>query len=292
MKADPDQHLDLEPQSSILAIFKWIVAFAVIGGLVFYWFQSNENEAKRDAAEIPTISAPATQTKVPETPDIPQRPDSATVEGRVAGQTDADQIESTPSLPLASIDGDSMLRQELTTTGADQIMSKLMSDEHPIDVSAAFIDGLGRGIILRKLLPTNPPKQSFSVIKEGEVIYMSPTSYGRYNVYTDVLTGLNTNQVLSSFHALRPMYEQAFEYLGLDPKDFDNSIIRALDQVLATPELTEPIALQPKSVVYTFADPALESLPAVQKQLLRMGPDNLARIKRQASAVRAGLLEQ
>ena len=235
------------------------------------------------------MAVPAMQPDLPTTPDIPQQPEPlAVLAGAdntvLAAETSADQIEL--------MDGDSMLRQELAATGTDSIMSKLMSNEHPINVSAAFIDGLGRGVILKKLLPGDPPKQAFSVVEEGEVIYISPSSYQRYDSYTDTLTALDSKRLVSSFHALRPMYEQAFQYLGLDPGDFDNTIIRALDQVLATPEIIEPIALQPKSVVYVFADPALENLPAVQKQLLRMGPDNISRIKQQARALREGLLAQ
>jgi hypothetical protein len=45
-------------------------------------------------------------------------------------------------------------------------------------------------------------------------------------------------------------------------------------------------------VVYVYADPALEILPALQKQLLRVGPDNLRRIKQQARVLREGLLAQ
>ena len=33
------------------------------------------------------------------------------------------------------------------------------------------------------------------------------------------------------------------------------------------------------NVLYEYADPALESLPPLQKQLLRMGPDNLDRLQ-------------
>ena len=39
-------------------------------------------------------------------------------------------------------------------------------------------------------------------------------------------------------------------------------------------------------------DPALEEFPALQKQLLRTGPDNLRRIKQQAGMLREGLLAQ
>ena len=161
-----------------------------------------------------------------------------------------------------------------------------MSGEHPLDLSAALIDGLGRGIILRKMLPLERPKQAFSVDRQGDSLYMSPASYNRYNAYTDAITALNTGVLVEAFHTLRPLYQQAYEQLGLDPEDFDNSIIRTLDMVLATPEISEPIALKPKSVVYLYADPALESLPALQKQLLRVGPDNLRRIKQQVPSRR------
>ena len=289
MKANPDEHLRVESGRSSFPFLELFLALAVIGGLVFYWFQSEEKKSGPSVVSVPAIAVPAMQPDLPTTPDIPQQPESVAVLAGagntvLAAETSVDQIEL--------MDGDSMLRQELAATGTDSIMSKLMSNEHPINVSAAFIDGLGRGVILKKLLPGDPPKQAFSVVEEDEVIYISPSSYQRYDSYTDILTALDSKRLVSSFHALRPIYEQAFQYLGLDPGDFDNTIIRALDQVLATPDIIEPIALQPKSVVYIFADPALENLPPVQKQLLRMGPDNISRIKQQARALREGLLAQ
>ena len=289
MKANPDEHLRVESGRSSFPFLELFLALAVIGGLVFYWFQSEEKKSGPSVVLVPAIAVPAMQPDLPTTPDIPQQPEPVAVLAGadntvLAAETSVDQIEL--------MDGDSMLRQELAATGTDSIMSKLMSNEHPINVSAAFIDGLGRGVILKKLLPGDPPKQAFSVVEEDEVIHISPSSYQRYDSYTDILTALDSKRLVSSFHALRPIYEQAFQYLGLDPGDFDNTIIRALDQVLATPDIIEPIALQPKSVVYIFADPALENLPPVQKQLLRMGPDNISRIKQQARALREGLLAQ
>jgi hypothetical protein len=44
--------------------------------------------------------------------------------------------------------------------------------------------------------------------------------------------------------------------------------------------------VQPK-VLYEFADPALEALPSGQKILLRMGPENAARVKAKLREIRA-----
>ncbi|MDG2048257.1 MAG: DUF3014 domain-containing protein [Halioglobus sp.] len=297
MKANPDEHLGQRSKSSRFPFLEIVLALAIIGGLVFYWLQSAEKNTAPSAKSTPAVIAPKIGTDLPTTPNIPQQPDPVTLLSDVDSAIQnagagVNEVEPTDALPAMPMDGDSMLRQELAATGADSIMNKLMSTEHPINVSAAFIDGLGRGVILHKLLPGDPPKKAFSVIQEDEVIYMSPSGYRRYDGYTTALTALDSTQIVSAFHTLRPMYEQAFQYLGLDPADFDNTIIRALDQILATPEISEPIALQPKSVIYTFADPALENLPAVQKQLLRMGPDNIRQLKQQARALREGLLAQ
>jgi len=70
----------------------------------------------------------------------------------------------------------------------------------------------------------------------------------------------------------------------------DNAVVRALDYVLATPELAEPAALKQKEAVYEYADPRLEQLAPLQKQILRMGPENSAVLKQQARKLRNGLL--
>jgi hypothetical protein len=41
--------------------------------------------------------------------------------------------------------------------------------------------------------------------------------------------------------------------------------------------------------IYTFADPKLEALPAVEKHLLRMGPRNMRRIQAKAKALLGAL---
>jgi hypothetical protein len=119
---------------------------------------------------------------------------------------------------------------------------------------------------------------------------MDEANYDRYDDLALKVSAMDAGHLVDGFHALRPLYEAAYDKLGLDPADFDNAVIRTLDLVLATPEIDGPIALKPKSVAYVYADPALESLPAVQKQLLRMGPDNIRLLKEQARALRDQLL--
>ncbi|MCB1703899.1 MAG: DUF3014 domain-containing protein [Halioglobus sp.] len=293
MRAEPEEVSRHNVKPSRFPFVELLLALGVIAALAAFWFWSEEKKPEETAAALPEVVVPAQPPELPPTPDIPVREEVVTVTETTAVETDTTEpVETEAPPPLTVADGDAILRQQLSAAGAGAPLTRLVSGEQPLDLSAALIDGLGRGIILRKMLPLERPKQAFSVDREGDSLYMSPASYNRYNAFTDAVTTLNTSVLVETFHTLRPLYQQTYEQLGLDPEDFDNAIIRTLDMVLATPEIAEPIALKPKSVVYVYADPALESLPALQKQLLRMGPDNLRRIKKQARVLREGLLAQ
>ena len=56
---------------------------------------------------------------------------------------------------------------------------------------------------------------------------------------------------------------------------------------MVTPQVTGPIDLVRPNVMYLFADPALESRPAGQKLLIRMGPENALVVKQKLSELRA-----
>ena len=62
-----------------------------------------------------------------------------------------------------------------------------------------------------------------------------------------------------------------------------------IELMLATPDVSGPIRLIKPEAFYLFADEDLESLSAGQKVLLRMGPENAARIKAKLAEIRAAL---
>ncbi|MEZ5572998.1 MAG: DUF3014 domain-containing protein [Halioglobus sp.] len=290
MRADPDEYAGSTSSPSRFPVVELLIAAALIAGLVAFWFWSEEDKPTQTVVELPPIAATPSQPMLPVTPDIPQRTQpAATVLATASTPGDGTQVdtpEPAKPAPLSLEQGDAIVRRQAAAIGAN----KLANTENPLEISAALIDGLSRGLLLRKMLPADPPKEAFSVVENDESLYISTASYTRYDAVTDAVTALDSDMLVNTFHTLRPLYEQAYEHLGLDAGDFDNAVIRTLDLVLATPEIGEPIEVKPKSVVYVFADPSLESLPAVQKLLIRMGPDNLRQIKQQARLLREGLL--
>lgn len=299
MRADPEEYVPLDTRRSRFPVIELLLAAAVAAGLVVFWFWTDEKkEPVATVVQVPPVAVTAAPPGMPATPDIPQRDVPATVVVAdpaavpAPGDIPTDLTGPAGATPLTPQAGDELLRQQLAAVGARPILKKLLRDQQPLEVSAALIDGLGRGVILRKFLPGKLHSEPFSVVTEDDGIFMNPTSYLRYDLWADAVAALDITALVNAFHLLRPFYAQAYGYLGLNPDDFDNAVIRTLDQVLATPEIGEPIALKPKSVMYLYAAPALESLPDVQKQLLRMGPDNIRRIKQQAQALRDELLAQ
>jgi hypothetical protein len=269
-------------------LLKFLTAAGIVLASVLLWFWYDQGQPPEVVA--PEIMTPAVipEPEVPPTPDIPVAREVATVVADSAPVVE--EPVAPPALPTAE-ESDEMLRQQINVAGADAMLDGLVSHESPLDVSAALIDGMSRGAVLRKILPLDPPSTAFSVEGEGDIVFMDEGSYVRYDSYADSITALDVAELVAGFHRLRPMYERAYQQLGLDPGDFDNAIIRTLDVILATPEIEQPIALEREKVMYTYTDPTLEALPDLQKQLLRMGPENIRRIKEQARALRAGLLQ-
>jgi len=287
MKAGREDRLASDTGQGGFPVKHVVLVLAIIAVAYVLWQTLQQQE--KQLPETPPVAAEPVIAEPPPLPpaeDIPPRP------APVAAAAPAEEpAEPEPVLPSLE-DSDPIVREQLAAAGIGPELDRLAQQQNLIQQGTALIDGFSRGLVLRKLLPIDPPKQPFPVAQEGDQQVMDPAGYKRYDDYAEAIATLDTEALVDNFHTMRPLYEQAYGQLGLNPEDFDNAVIRMLDRVLATPEIEGPIALTRKSVMYQYADPKLEELTPMQKQLLRMGPDNLRKIKEQASALRAGLLQQ
>ena len=67
--------------------------------------------------------------------------------------------------------------------------------------------------------------------------------------------------------------------LGYPDGYFNDRLVEVIDHLLATPEIEDPVRVVRPHVLYEYEDPALESLSAGQKLLLRTGPDHAVVVK-------------
>ena len=92
------------------------------------------------------------------------------------------------------------------------------------------------------------------------------------------------------FAKIQPILGAALRELGtLDaPREI---MVEAIDRALEAPEPPrEPVLVQPK-VLYEYADPSLEALPPLDKQLMRLGPRNHARMRAYLTDLRRAMLD-
>lgn len=288
MRAAPEDRLNTDSGRGGFPIKHILLIVVIVALVVFFWTSGGDKQAIEQQPEpVAAEMANPAPVALPPAPDIPVQPKPEPEPApELADETPA-PVE--PLLPPLT-ESDPLAREQLAAMGLGPELSALEHSDNLVQTGAALVDGFSRGLVLRKLLPVNPPKEIFSVQQREQQLYMDQAGYRRYDDYARAITSVDAGAVVSSFHLLRPLYEQAYGQLGVPADDFDNAVIRILDRVLATPEIEEPIALERKSVMYLYADPALEGLSPMQKQLLRMGPDNLRQIKKQARAIRAGLL--
>ncbi|MCC6207629.1 MAG: DUF3014 domain-containing protein [Gammaproteobacteria bacterium] len=139
-------------------------------------------------------------------------------------------------------------------------------------------------------LPLVQPEGKFTVTKNGEELFIDQDTYQRYDRYAALMEGLDTRRVVDAYVHLYPLFQNAYRELGYPKAYFNDRLMLAIDNLLATPEVSGPIPLVQPGVIYRFADPGLEALSAGQKLLLRMGPGNAAVIKGKLAQLRKELM--
>jgi hypothetical protein len=283
MQISPDERPErLTPKSSAS---KWVIlaiGLCVLAGLGYFVFMyATEQESLEKQPEILAIEEPIQAT--PASPAVTEIVEPIEIPQQQA------PVETPIALPTLD-DSDTAAKSKLATLTPEGTLGEWLHPDHLIRRSITLVDGLSRGVLLQKMIKVPSPKGKFIAIKEGNKFWVDPTNYQRYDYLTDRLNTIDSNKLVELFHLFRPLLEQAYEELGYPAEDLDNAVVAALDQILSTPIPTTPIALTRESVQYKYADPTLEALPPIQKQLLRMGPDHTQKIQTKARELRESLL--
>ena len=124
---------------------------------------------------------------------------------------------------------------------------------------------------LRKIAPGG----TFQVIEEGTTVRIDPRSFHRYDPHANAIAGIDARGAARLYATLKPRIDDAYKELGAPHGDFDRTMERAIAQLLKPAALPETVAVHHAPAGFAFADPSFEALSPAQKQLLRMGPNNM-----------------
>jgi hypothetical protein len=196
--------------------------------------------------------------------------------------------ESESELPaLAASDG--WVRDAVAALSRHDALAEWLLSEDLIRRFAAAVDNVAEGKSPRKHLTFLTPVQPFRTLGEPEVLAIDPASYRRYDLLAEVVSSIDSAGTARAYRRMEPLIDEAYRGLGYPDRDFEVVLGRAVEELLLTPIVDDPVELVPRVISYEYRDPELESLSPVQKQLLRTGPDNLRRIQGKIREIAAEL---
>jgi hypothetical protein len=133
------------------------------------------------------------------------------------------------------------------------------------------------------------PENDFATYQQADKLWIDRSSFQRYTPYVDAVEAVDTEELLAAYESYKPILQEKFAEISRPGEELNQSIIRAIDELLDTPQVQVPIEVISETVMYKFADPKLEALSGPQKQMIRMGPDNMRRLKDVLREIKAEL---
>ena len=251
-----------------------IGAAAWLGAFYFrYWLEPAR-------PPVPQVSAPVEPAAAP----VPApQPEPAI---RHPLETAAAAPESLPTLD----NSDSMMRDSLSHLLGGKAFADIVVPYQLVRRIVATVDNLPRRTAPTRAMPFNAVPGAFAAVASGESTIVDDANFARYAPYVNVFEAVDAHALVAAYVRVYPLFQRAYEELGYPGKYFNDRLMEAIDDLLATPDIDAPLKLMRPRVLYEFADPELETRSAGEKTLLRMGRQNAARVKEKLWEIRRELL--
>jgi len=172
--------------------------------------------------------------------------------------------------------------------GKESVM-KIFRVEQIIHNIVATIDNLPSQGLPENTMPITPVPGNLVVsVADGEMS-ISPKNTARYTPYVRLAGVVNTEKLVALYLRLYPLFQQSYEEIGYPNKYFNDRVIEVIDNLLAAPDIKEPVKLVQPKIAYIYADPDLEGRSIGQRTLMRIGSENEAKVKTKLQEIRQEL---
>jgi len=261
----------MEEQKKWVIIGVLLVILILIGAGGVYWYYYKTRQASQ------ALEKPKAEEAPPPSP---------------AEAKPGEPLTAEPAVKLPPLDqSDDFARQMLKGLSPHGKISDWLKSKNIIRVMTAAIDNIAAGKSPRAHLGFLFQGLVFPVSEKGDKIYLDPKGYDRYDLLADGFVSLNTGRTVQAYEKAKPLFQEAYRELGYPQKDFQATLIQAIQKVLEAPTVETEILLKEegKGVNYLYVDNALEELNEVQKHMLRMGPKNTRKIQQKLREIALAL---
>lgn len=245
-----------------------VAVFALLGSIAAYFYWQN-SQPKPEPAQVQAPPAPP-----PPEPEIRQV---------------IETLPEPPPLP-ALADSDNFMLDALNDLVNDNTLMKFFLTGRIIHNIVATVDNLPRRRVSMSVIPLKRVPGKFATSGSEDNLTISPRNAARYTPYIKIAGAVEAKKLVELYVSLYPLFQQAYEELGYPDKYFNDRLIVALDDLLAAPDIKEPVRLIQPNVFYQFADPDLEGRSIGQRILMRTGSRNEAIIKAKLRVIKQELM--
>lgn len=274
----------------------WAIAGVAVLTLLYLVYLAATFEAPEGTTTV-AIAPPTVPTPVPvrETPSpalqtspVQSTPDAATVNSNspvvvapVPVEVPAVAEPSGPDIELPTLnDSDTFVLEGLRAMQNGVALVRLLANEQLVRKFVVFVENVSRGGFPQTELPYRAIGQEMPVSNIDDDLYvMDAGAHARFDQVINTFVALDTDQAMSLYRTLSPLFQQAYAEIGFRDVNFDDTLRSALTRVISANVVEGPFQLVKPSVMYLYADSRIESLQAVNKQLIRLGPQNSEKLK-------------
>lgn len=154
------------------------------------------------------------------------------------------------------------------------------------------VDNLSREHVPSQMRVARGVPGLLRVKKEGDTITLDEANYARYEPIIGYVEKLNVTKLARLYAKFYPLLQHTYENTGFPGERFQDRMLAAIDDMLAAPRVNGPIRLVQPKVLYRFESDKLENLSAGQKIMIRVGPENAARLRRVLARLRGAIAAQ
>ena len=258
-----------------LLIFALVILLIALGLAIYYQNKPVQEVTVQTLEPTPPpepVKKPIVHYPVPETAAEPAQPEAT---------EEAPEQPAEPVLPeqLPAVqESDQSIGEALASLLQGKDFSDLLFLENFIQRFVATVDNLTEKRLPRAHLPVKPPAGKFIVAGTDDAPQTSSRNQQRYASYVTLLESLDQDAVIKVYSYFYPLFQTAYEQLGYQNAYFNDRLVFVIDHLLKTPNPNDPLLLAQPSVLYIYADPALETLSSGQKVLLRIGQEQRSKV--------------
>lgn len=182
------------------------------------------------------------------------------------------------------------MRSLLERIFSSGVLDDWLKKERIVERIVVTINSLDDESISLRFWPVRHIEGLPAVEKDDDRMHWSETNTQRYETPVKILRSTEPAEVARIYSRSYPLFQQAYESLGLEEAEFNDRLIEIIDHLLEAPEVEPGFEVKQPKVLYEFADPKLEAESWGRKLLMRMGPDHSAVVKAWLRELRSELV--